>query len=327
MPKVSDGRLALGLLAGGAIWLFAVLPFLYGPPPRFAESGGPPQTHTDQTAQQPTAKPDGSVTAPFFIRIPKTAKEETEEADDRREKSSTDRWLMIFTGAVALFTLLLVGATVMLYFAGERQLRLASETSKRQSDEMEKSIAVAENSADIARHAMVAGQRAFVFPVSLVPEWLIGDQPGHYNWQFRPMWRNSGDTPTRNMTMHAGYELRDTPLPDNFDFDYPTTEIGSALIPPKTEYAGGMAPRGPDKITPSDIAAVQSGIKFMFFWGWAKYFDVFPETPARVTRFCWQVIPMGDPFAFRPGAPQNHQSLRFPYVYNHKGNCADDDCQ
>jgi type VI protein secretion system component VasK len=147
MLKISDGRLALGLAAAFAFWLFAVLPFLYGPPPRFAETSSPPQAHADQSDHQPAAKPDGSITAPFFMRIPKTAKEEAEDATDRREKSSTDRWLMIFTGAVALFTLLLVGATVMLYVAGEKQLRLASETSKRQSGEMQESIAVANRSA------------------------------------------------------------------------------------------------------------------------------------------------------------------------------------
>jgi hypothetical protein len=162
MPKISDGRLALGLLAVFAIWLFAVLPFLYGPPPRFAETGSPPQAHADQTGQQSAAKPDGSVTAPFFIRIPKTAEEEADEASDRREKTSTDRWLMIFTGAVALFTLLLVGATVMLYFAGEKQLRLASETGKRQSDEMQKSIAAANRSATVAENALIAADRAWI---------------------------------------------------------------------------------------------------------------------------------------------------------------------
>jgi hypothetical protein len=150
MSQISEGRITIALAAVLAIWLFGVLPFLYGPPPRFAETGNPPQPHSEQAEHQPTARPDGSATAPFFIRIPKTAKEETEEASDRREKSSTDRWLMIFTGAVALFTLLLVGATVMLYFAGEKQLRLATDMGRRQSDEMQASIAVAKEAADAA---------------------------------------------------------------------------------------------------------------------------------------------------------------------------------
>jgi hypothetical protein len=235
-------------------------------------------------------------------------------------------WEKASDDPVAYFTLWLVGFTGVLAVSTIGLWIVTWRASASQARGMKASIAASEKSADIARHAMIAGQRAFVFPVLLVPEWLIGDQPGHFNWQFRPMWRNSGDTPTKNMKMHSRYELRDTLLPDDFDFDYPTTDVGIALIPPKTEYAGGMAPAAPATITPSDIAAVQRGTKYMFFWGWAKYFDVFPETPARITRFCWQILPMGDPFAFRPGAPQTHQSLRFPYVYNRKGNCADDEC-
>jgi hypothetical protein len=187
MPKITDSQLALGLLAAGAIWLFAVLPFLYGPPPRFTEPSSPPQSHTDHAGQQAAIKPDGSVTAPFFIRMPKTAKEKAEEASDRREKSSTDRWLMIFTGAVALFTLLLVGATVLLYLAGEKQLRLASEVSKRQSDDMQDSITAAtiaanaaSHSAEVAEQTLLASGRPMVllelvnadnigFPLSTIP--------------------------------------------------------------------------------------------------------------------------------------------------------------
>jgi hypothetical protein len=112
----------IGLVA----WAIIGLPFLYGPSPRLAESSHPPQTHSEQSAQHSTAKPDGSEAAPFFIRIPKTAEEAAQEAEDRKDKAATDWWLMVFTGAVALFTLLLVGATVLLYKAGEKQ-RASSE--------------------------------------------------------------------------------------------------------------------------------------------------------------------------------------------------------
>jgi hypothetical protein len=132
MPKLSQGTLTLAGLAVFAVWLFGVLPFLYGPPPRFAEAGSPPHTQSEQAGQHAATKPDGSAHSPFFIRIPKTTQEATQEADDRKEKAATDWWLMIFTGAVALFTFLLVGATVLLYRAGERQLALATKTAEQQ---------------------------------------------------------------------------------------------------------------------------------------------------------------------------------------------------
>lgn len=202
MQKVSDGRLALGLLAAGAIWLFAVLPFLYGPPPRFAETGSPPQAHADQAGQQPAAKPDGSISAPFFIRIPKTANEEAEEASDRREKSSTDRWLMIFTGAVAVFTFLLVGATVLLYFAGEKQLRLASETGKRQSDEMQKSIAVASRAATVAENTLIAADRAWIsIDAKIIGSLTFDEEVVSLNVEFKMT--NVGKSPATHVELFA----------------------------------------------------------------------------------------------------------------------------
>jgi hypothetical protein len=69
---------------------------------------------------------------------------------------------MIFTGAVALFTLLLVGATVMLYLAGDKQLRFAREAGKRQSDEMQKSIAVADAANELNRRNALNDRRPWV---------------------------------------------------------------------------------------------------------------------------------------------------------------------
>jgi hypothetical protein len=204
------------------------------------------------------------------------------------------------TIAIAIFTLTLKRATDKLWDAGEHQT-------------------------NIARQAMIAGERAFVFATGIAPFWEIDPTTKFYNWRFRPNWKNSGDTPTRRMTMHSRCELRTEPLPEGFNFDYLTQEIGTALIPPNTEVGGGLAP-GPraSAITAQDILDAQSGRKFLYFLGWARYFDVFPDTPQHITRFCWQILPIGDPFAYDPKvSPQN---LTFPFVHHLKGNCADDEC-
>jgi hypothetical protein len=93
---------------------------------------GKPVAHHKPIPNSPLAgrstEPRGSADAPFVVQVlptPKTAKEADQEAQDRREKSSTDWWLMIFTGAVAFFTFFLVVATILLYRAGERQMALA----------------------------------------------------------------------------------------------------------------------------------------------------------------------------------------------------------
>jgi hypothetical protein len=221
-------------------------------------------------------------------------------------------WLVAFTGVLAIST---IGLWIVTWRASASQAR-----------DMKASIAAAEKSGEIARDAMIAGERAFVFTTGTMPFWELDAATKLYHWRFRPNWTNSGDTPTKKMTMHTECMLRDSVLPLGFEFDYPTTETGTALIPPNTSAGGGLAPRYPaPAITPQDILDVQAGKKFLYFMGWAKYFDVFPDTPQHITRFCWQLLPLGDPFAYDPSVtPQN---LTFPNIYHHEGNCADDECQ
>jgi hypothetical protein len=239
MAKPSEGTLALAGLAIFAFWLFAMLPFLYGPPPRFAEASSPPQSHADQAAQQAAAKPDGSIAAPFFIRIPKTAKEKAEEAADRHEKSSTDRWVMIFTGAVALFNLLLVGATVLLYRAGEKQLNHLSETAERQL-------------------------RAYV----LVDTSDIRLRDGHTLEAFIFL-KNFGQTPAYDVKSWVDMRVagpQRLPFDQNLPFGFQT------MIGP-----GGNFIIGPDQISISAEVPdqIKTGTKVIFVWGEVSYRDTF----------------------------------------------------
>jgi hypothetical protein len=50
---------------------------------------------------------------------------------------------------------------------------------------MKASIAAAERSADIARDAMIAGERAFVFATGILAYW-DRTSTGQYTWRFRP---------------------------------------------------------------------------------------------------------------------------------------------
>jgi hypothetical protein len=150
-----------------------------------------------------------------------------------------------------------------------------------------------------------------------------------YNWRFRPIWQNSGDTPTRNMVMHVTCELRNTVLPSGFDFNYPTTQTGTGLLAPKSTSMGGIAPNYPvAAITPQDILDVQHRRKFLYLWGWVRYHDVFPDTPQHITRFCWLIVPTGNPLVYTPGqTPNLPHSLSFGNIHHSEGNCADEECR
>lgn len=177
--------------------------------------------------------------------------------------------------------------------------------------------------ARLTREAMLVDKRAFVFAVGLDPLHEPDEGTGLYNWRFRPLLRNSGDTPTKNMTFHTGYALRDTPLPPEFNFDYATDKIGKGMLPPKFNISGSQAPDLPNlAITPLDLSEIQAGRKYLYFWGWVRYHDVFPDTPQHITRFCWLIVCGGNPIAFEPDGPD----LTFGIVHHEEGNCADEEC-
>lgn len=223
----------------------------------------------------------------------------------------------VATVVIALFTVALSTSTKRLWNEAKRTSTVAYRAAR-----------TAKRSADIAEFAMVAGERAYVFSTGFKQYWEKIPETGLYNWHFRPIWENRGDTPTKHMTMHTECVLRDTILPADFDFGYFTSDIGTVLIPPNTNIAGSLAPRFPNSgITPEDILEIQAGRKFLFIWGWAKYFDVFPRTPQHITRFCWQITPMGDPKTFIPNSQTPEQMLQFDFLHHPKGNCADEECE
>lgn len=222
---------------------------------------GQPQTDTKQSEHPTTQNQRGTEEWPVIVKILPANKSDAEAAEDARErqektegdrkKTELDTKLVNFNGDLAYYTKVLAWVAGFQFLALIGQvifLRLAFKESRR--------------AGDIARDAMVAGERAFVFATGITPFWERGEQTSAYNWRFRPVWQNSGDTPTRNMTMHVECVLRDTVLPIGFDFNYPTVTVGTALIPPKITTMGGIAPQAPSPpIFQQDILDAQQAEK------------------------------------------------------------------
>jgi hypothetical protein len=82
------------------------------------------------------------------------------------------------------------------------------------------------------------------------------------------------------MIAHISYSgLRKSPLPNDFAF-LDTWKAGEPHEPvhitvPPQGYATGIELRIP-KNEPT----------FVYVWGWARYNDVFPNTPEHIVRFC-----------------------------------------
>jgi hypothetical protein len=167
---------------------------------------------------------------------------------------------------------------------------------------------------ELTREALIADKQAFIFSDGFNGLWEL-DATGHYSWRFRPVWKNSGDTPTRNLRFRTNCELRNTPM--TVDYSFSTNDApGTGLIGPKSSALGGLSPYPEAPISAQDLVDVQAGRKYLYLWGWARYYDVFPDTPEHITHFCWVVLPNGDPMTYQP----NSTDFRFDHVLFHTGN-------
>ena len=178
--------------------------------------------------------------------------------------------------------------------------------------------------ANLTRQAFIADKRAAVFASGFISVWEHDPTTNLYNWRFRPVWQNSGETPTRRLQLYAACEVRNSPLAHGYDFKQTTMPPGPGMLGPKATSMGGIVPAV--AITPQDIVDAQQNKKFIYLWGWATYFDVFPNTPQHVTRFCWIILAGGNPRTFTPPPPGQPDSVGFINVYHSEGNCADDEC-
>ena len=200
----------------------------------------------------------------------------------------------------------LAGATIALAIFALWQVIESRRSSRRQME-----IAIAQ-------------QQATVLPLTLHYHYypIAKTRPRRYEFRFRLQLRNNGTTPTKNLRMKAHCILSNQLWDMNTVLDYGPHVEGTGLIPPQFQLYGGLAPMFPDPaITGQDILDVQAGTKFLYVLGWIVYNDIFPGTPVHVTRYCWSVIPMGDPLA---STPKGLEKLRFDWVQHATGNTTED---
>ncbi len=218
----------------------------------------------------------------------------------------TDAFMVIFNALLVIFTFFLWRSTEKLWIESKN----ASLASKK--------------SVEIAKMNLVESRRAFVFAKNIFSFYELDVLTGLYSWRFRPIWENSGETPTKNLRMHTTVVLRNSILPDDFNFDDPNADFGVVLIPPKTTLHGGLGPKfNIPAISPQDILDIEAGVKFLYIWGWVKYSDVFDGYVMHTTRFCWQITPVGDPMNFKPDVIP--ASVTFSTLHHRYGNEAFDE--
>lgn len=293
MPKGWADRIIMFSVIGLVAWTIIVLPAMQG---------------AFTSRSQPTYDP---------------ATEQT--ADNAKAK---EPWLTKDAAGFFTFTLFVVGSIQVALFLWQLWLireslddaKIAADAAKEAADAAKEGAAASRESADTARLSMVASDRAYVHFDGC--RWIAfrDTTDGHIFWRIRPRWINSGNTPTRELRLYAHYEFRDSELPADYSFTIdPTLTLLPAMLAPKQTVESG-----PRDYSGTDLLEINNGTKYFYIWGVARYRDVFPTTPIRVTKFCVQaVVITGHPDQYWH-AVDNPVDIAFAGYHRH--NCTDEDC-
>ena len=174
----------------------------------------------------------------------------------------------------------------------------------------------AKNSADVAREALEATQRAFISfsvhltPVGIVPQQKMDRIP--IAWQFQVPLVNSGNTPTRNLRTFVRAVSLEHEITSEYDFgDFKNG--WRMFVGPKDSPVSET-----NTIPIADISKSWKGAQHIYIYGWATYNDTLPKTPLHTTKFCYELNVGGNP-----------ESKAIPYTFyriTSFHNCADEEC-
>jgi hypothetical protein len=259
----------------------------------------------NQTTNESSAGTDRAATGPQ----PKIGNKPT--AKPHKKCKPPNPWLEFSIQiALCVFTLgAFVAAAIYAYVASG------------QLDTMNKTYMEAEKQTKAARDSMVTSQKAFVFFSMAINGIADTNQDGRITaWRMSVPIQNSGNTPTKNLSIAGRVFLNGV--------------LGKAPIP----YSDGaglddrpalfLPPHLPGNETiPATVGAIritQIRTRPIYFYGWAKYSDVFDvtdKTPVHVTMYCFQM----NSYTGDPQVPASNFHPTFaPCLGRH--NCADDEC-
>jgi hypothetical protein len=243
---------------------------------------------------------------------------------------SGERWLIGISAAGVILNL----AIALIYYGQLKEMRKSTRASakaadaaasaadteaKNQADEAIKEVNTMRESNRINREALESVQRAFVLPGDVDPTVIGNNSTQSVRFSFR--WNNSGTTPTKGLRTHVNYRWDVQELPIDFPFS-DLWEEGRphvqtpALLGPKASTAVDVGP-----VPAQVVNGVVQHYYHLNFWGWARYRDVFRDTPEHLTEFCYELIP----FDVQIGKDSTTIKYRLDNCTRH--NCYDNECK
>jgi hypothetical protein len=304
------------------------------PPETVGQQAGPETNSSSETEKVSDFDKRGTKELPFVVesKIVKDENQTDNEKNDRTERRESDRWIRGI--GVATFLILLVQT-----FVFGRQAKRLKETvdsmntiAAEQRADVINSLAISDRTAranegavERMRQYAISELRAYIFMREIRHPFSISDDKKTVHYTFDLIWGNVGRTAAKNARIHVRYEFRDNPLPEDFDFNYipKDKDVGTAFIPPGDSGGGARF-----VLTADEVKLVIDDAKYFYVIGWVKYFDVFEDTPERITRVCRRIVVTGnphDPKMKNPieGMPFLDGCAFFIRVHD-KNNCADE---
>jgi hypothetical protein len=171
---------------------------------------------------------------------------------------------------------------------------------------------------DRANETSIISQRAFL--TNNGPAIIkIADGPKLKGLNFVFAVSNSGTTPAKNAISEQDVAFWRTGPQKGFNFeDLPQVEKVTFVLGPKASFQ-----LNPMFVSIEQLESVAQG-KYIIFWGWFTYRDIFNNTPLRLSEFCLEINNVtwaktdhtdasGDVFLVYPPCPTH--------------NCYDEDCE
>jgi hypothetical protein len=228
---------------------------------------------------------------------------------DTREKGV---WRGKFQDPMTLFTAVLAVATVALVWVAALQW-----------DTLEKTDHTIKETLQQNRDALVVQQRAFMTAkeIRFEPLTMFGIKGA--TWLANVYWENSGNTPTKNLTIVAncvsGFEQLADPahIPkEKQATTFRAATITRAVFGPKQTNRAGLCP-----VTSLDATLGQFGaFTHLYIYGVAVYHDVFDQSSWRLTQFCFQAA------NFVISGPDDNPTMTALVVPCVVRNCTDEEC-
>jgi len=224
---------------------------------------------------------------------------EAQEAQERTRDLEAQQSMSVWTKAMGIAAVIGMAVGIFglgLIFFTFRETRRAADAGFRANE------IASENAQRDGRAYMVVTQYY----------WAGNCRSGY---QFGAEWGNVGKSPTRNMRAYVGFYLSDEPLPEDYDFPVDPSRISKAHAGPGSRpFRGAAEPK--TCISLRDLIDVRERRKFLYVYGWVRYFDIFENTPEHVTRFC-----------VTPQLTRDMEgNIAFGFAQAYRYNCADEGC-